>query len=1296
MVVPDIAESWGIFDDGLVYTFRLRPDVRFHNGKRVTAADFKWSLERSARSGRATNVLNDIFGAVDYMEGRADEIAGVRVVDDFILDIIIPGPKPYFLKKLAQPAAYVLDPEVVEAGGRDWWVDGAAGTGPFRLKELSGEQIVIEKNHDYYGEPAGVETIIFNLGALDDVLMYERNEIDVARVAGQNLSRLIDPNDPLNEELVVGPSAFAVRFIGFNTTMPPFDDVRFRQALNRAVDKDTVAKEVLLGGVQPAYGILPPGFPGFNPLLDGLEFNPELATQLMEGSAYADPNSRPPIVLSIPPGAQDTITGAGGRGGDVETDSGSRGGDRACRVGHVPARSAKQGAPGLHSGLAGRLSRPARPAGRAVPLRSPVNYGSYSSTDVDHILELARVEQDRANLYQQAEQTIVDDAAWVPLWSSGNQHALVKPHVKGFRLTPIIVPRLRHVTIEGRPPAQEPITQIAPSGAGASGHLLFTGMGAGQPPAQLGLDAAPGDGSPWPLLQVAGTQVVALSFVDEQRGWALQNDGTVLTTDDSGRSWRVQATNVVSCCDGDLFFLEGGTGTAVGGNGTIARTNDGGNSWTPLASGTASDIRDVYFFNGNLGWILAADSLLVTGDGGETWDQKAFARFGGLKSIFVLPSSTSYAWAGGGEGDIVLTRDGGRTWQLSGEEPGSVPPPVNIEGMFFVTPALGWAVGSAPPSDLRGPVILRSNDGGSTWQPVYEADLRSALRAVTFAPSGIGWAVGEDGLLVRFDPAEDLRALLDPDGELGRDIFVMYADGSGRTNLTNAPGGDLLPAWSPDGSRVAFTSQRTGDNEILVMGDDGTAQVNLTNHPGQDRHATWSPDGGRIAFGSNREGQFDIWVMNADGSGVTNLSSNTAFDHYPDWSPDGSRIAFHSDRTGQHDIWVMNADGSEQMDLTGDPGVDSGPAWSPDGTRIAFLSDRDGNSEIFVMSADGTEQTQLTFTDPEVENRSPAWSPDGGAVIFTSNRDGLGWNLWRMELVTGALTDLTEPYIGRSRMADWARGPATAGAVSGAQTFLEDFEGDFASRVSLPGGFEVSQDAEGNHALLATFVGHPAPAADVITVPFPGDEGYTFLLDINPLGQGNPGLALAGPDGHYKLEFDLTLDQTHILACKVVGPSDQPEWCDEAVFRPIQGEAWHTMAIIVLRDNFAVWVDGARVLDRADSDPVLREGATISPYVIGGKVLFDNIGLKGAAAGAVAAEIARPTEPAAAAPVPREPPAPAPKPAPEPETKRGFLLNTRPGEEAIPIEGLLDPVLLSIIGILATIFAALIQLVRGR
>jgi formylglycine-generating enzyme required for sulfatase activity len=211
----------------------------------------------------------------------------------------------------------------------------------------------------------------------------------------------------------------------------------------------------------------------------------------------------------------------------------------------------------------------------------------------------------------------------------------------------------------------------------------------------------------------------------------------------------------------------------------------------------------------------------------------------------------------------------------------------------------------------------------------------------------------------------------DRDGN--REIYVMNADGSGQTRLTDNPALDWTPAWSPDGTRIAFMSDRDGNPEIYVMNADGSGQTRLTDNPTLDQLPAWSPDGTLIAFASDRDDNWEIYVMNADGSGQTRLTDNPALDWEPTWSPDGTRIAFVSFRDGNAEIYVMNADGSAQTRLTDNPTLDQFPAWSPDGTRIAFASFRDGNWEIYVMNADGSGQTRLT--DNPADDAVPAWSP---------------------------------------------------------------------------------------------------------------------------------------------------------------------------------------------------------------------------------------------------------------------------------------------------------------------------------
>ena len=157
------------------------------------------------------------------------------------------------------------------------------------------------------------------------------------------------------------------------------------------------------------------------------------------------------------------------------------------------------------------------------------------------------------------------------------------------------------------------------------------------------------------------------------------------------------------------------------------------------------------------------------------------------------------------------------------------------------------------------------------------------------------------------------------------------------------------------------------------------------NTAGIDDAPAWSPDGGRILFESNRDGDREIYRMNADGSGQTNLTANPGQDHEPSWSPDGQRIAFRSDRDGNDEVYTMTQGGALQTRLTADSATDSEPAWSPDGSKILFRSSRDGNAEIYVMGTGGAAQTRLTTVSqfdghPDWQALAPGYPRPAGAT----------------------------------------------------------------------------------------------------------------------------------------------------------------------------------------------------------------------------------------------------------------------------------------------------------------------------
>jgi Tol biopolymer transport system component len=220
----------------------------------------------------------------------------------------------------------------------------------------------------------------------------------------------------------------------------------------------------------------------------------------------------------------------------------------------------------------------------------------------------------------------------------------------------------------------------------------------------------------------------------------------------------------------------------------------------------------------------------------------------------------------------------------------------------------------------------------------------------------------------------------------GRDaIYVMQADGSEQTLLTNPDLFADYPTWSPDGRQIAYLFALDGA-EIYRMDADGSNQVQLTDNEWWKENLAWSPDGTRIAFNAG----YDIYIIDDATSGVINLTQDgpdgSYKDSLPAWSPTGDAITFTSNRDGQRDIYVMQADGTNQTRLTTDVSDEWEPAWSPDGTRIVFTSNRDGNPEIYVMQADGTNQTRLTTQ--AADDTNPAWSSDSSQIAFTSNRDG--------------------------------------------------------------------------------------------------------------------------------------------------------------------------------------------------------------------------------------------------------------------------------------------------------------------
>lgn len=455
-IVADLAESWDISDDGRVYTFHLRPDAKFHDGKPVTAHDVQWSLERVTNplteSPVADQYLGDIVGVKEKLAGDATSISGVRFIDEHTIEFTIDEAKSYFLAKLTYPTGFVLDQDNVEANPRSWFRE-PNGTGPFRLKEyVVGETLVLGRNEHFHLGAPRLEEVEFILSGGTSLLMYENDEIHVAPVGLADLDRLNDPSNDLYPELKTAPASFSVNYIGLNVNEPPFDDVKVRQALNLAIDKKEIASIVLGDLVKPADGILPPDFPGYAEEVRGYEFDPVRAKQLLEESKYGDDlDNLPPI----------TITTPGSFGANVALDMEVILQMWERNLGITAEFQQTEFATFLKDLHKGRFQMfdigwiadypdPENFLDILFHSESTNNHTHYSNPEVDELLVQARVETDttrRYALYNEAEQMILDDAPWVPLWFDGESKLLVKPNVHDFLLPPLIIPRYRFVYI---------------------------------------------------------------------------------------------------------------------------------------------------------------------------------------------------------------------------------------------------------------------------------------------------------------------------------------------------------------------------------------------------------------------------------------------------------------------------------------------------------------------------------------------------------------------------------------------------------------------------------------------------------------------------------------------------------------------------------------------------------------------------------------------------------------------------------------------------------------------------------
>ncbi len=452
-LIPDLAESWDVSADGMTYTFHLRKNGRFHNGRAVVAQDFVYSWERAAdpktQSDTVLTYLGDIVGVAEMHSGKADHISGLKVLDEHTLQVTIDAPKPYFLLKLTYPTGYVVDKANVETGKE--WVRKPNGTGPYKLTRWDSFKVMIyERNMDYHLGPPSVPYIIVRLYTGDALRLYETGDIDITGVSSFSVPRITDPKEPLSKDVVKGVS-LCTDYIVLDTSQPPFDDVKVRQAFALAFDRQQYIQSVTNGVALPAEGLYPPGLPGYDPNFKGLDFDPTRARQLLKDSKYGSAAKLPPITFT-----------QGGFGTDVYPGTAALAQMWQKTLGvqiNVENIEPNKYSTLLHAGVHGQIFTggwcadypdPENFADALFHSGAQENTGHYSNPALDSILEQARTERDvtkRMALYQQAQQIIVQDAP-VIFTTYDLSYILVKPYVKGYIYSPIDTPLERYLWLD--------------------------------------------------------------------------------------------------------------------------------------------------------------------------------------------------------------------------------------------------------------------------------------------------------------------------------------------------------------------------------------------------------------------------------------------------------------------------------------------------------------------------------------------------------------------------------------------------------------------------------------------------------------------------------------------------------------------------------------------------------------------------------------------------------------------------------------------------------------------------------
>ena len=438
-IVPSLAESWDISDDGLEYTFHLRQGVKFHNGNDFTAEDVAYTFHRmlTVEGGVNTEFIDQIKGADELLAGETDTLEGVEVVDDYTIKVTLKEPFAGFLASISSPGVSIYDSEATEAAGDQFGMDPAVtvGTGPFEFSSWSfNNQLVLTRNEDYWKGASGLLGVVIKIipDTETQSMMFESGELDILDLdyAADSVDRF---TETYPDQIVQGPRVGIVYFT-MNFNKEPFQDVRVRKAVQMSIDRQAILDALYGGRGQVEQGIFPHGLIGFNPDQEEIKYDPEAAKALLAEAGYADGFD---MEIAADSSASDTMTMA------LEIVS-----DQLAEVGIRAEIKNYDESTWLETRKSGELG--SFISTWSADYNDPDNFIytffgneektrirsiNYPDTEVMERVAKARTivnEDERLAEYKALEEKIIhEDAAWVPMFSRLHLFAVSK-RVQGF------------------------------------------------------------------------------------------------------------------------------------------------------------------------------------------------------------------------------------------------------------------------------------------------------------------------------------------------------------------------------------------------------------------------------------------------------------------------------------------------------------------------------------------------------------------------------------------------------------------------------------------------------------------------------------------------------------------------------------------------------------------------------------------------------------------------------------------------------------------------------------------------